>query len=151
MMNSTERNSIARRAGWVVLVSLALLAMCSCGSATKDTAAAKQAVLEFHSQLDAGRYTALYESADPKLRRITTETDFTKLLDAVHRKLGTVRQSDMRAWNAAWYAGQGTTITLTYNTTFSAGSGTEQFIWHVNDGRPLLYGYNINSAELIEK
>jgi Protein of unknown function (DUF4019) len=150
-MTSASKNSNARRLGFAAFVTLALVSLCSCGSATKDLSAAKQAVGEFHSQLDAGDYAALYQAADPKLRTITTETDFTKLLAAIHRKLGTVRSADMRTYAAAWFAGQGTTVTLTYNTTFSAGSGTEQFIWHISDGRAMLYGYHINSADLIEK
>jgi len=150
-MTSASRNSNARNLGFAGFVTLVLLSACSCGSATKDVAAAKQAVGEFHSQLDAGDYSALYQAADPKLRTITTATDFTKLLAAIHHKLGTVRNADMRTYAAAWYAGQGTTVTLTYNTTFSGGSGTEQFIWHISDGRAMLYGYRIYSADLIEK
>lgn len=150
-MTSASKNSAARSLGFAAFVSLVLLSVCSCGSATKNVAAAKQAVDAFHSQLDAGEYSALYQAADPKLRTITTETDFTKLLGAIHRKLGTVRNADMRTYAAGWYAGQGTTVTLTYNTTFSAGTGTEQFVWHISDGRAMLYGYHINSADLIEK
>ncbi|HEX5425593.1 MAG TPA: DUF4019 domain-containing protein [Candidatus Acidoferrales bacterium] len=142
---------IARGAALLLSACMALLAVCSCGSVTKDATVAKQAVASFHSQLDAGQYATLYEGADPKLHAMASETDFTKLLDAVHRKLGTVREANLANWKAGWYAGQGTTVSLTYNTTFSAGSGTEQFVWHIDNGRALLYGYHINSADLIEK
>lgn len=87
----------------------------------------------------------------PRLHAATTEADFTKLLGAVHRKLGTVRQSNLLNWRAGWYTGQGATVSRTFATTFSAGSATEQFVWHIDDNRALLYGYHINSADLIEK
>jgi len=135
----------------VALLCGASLLLCSCGSVSQDAVLAKQGVAEFHSQLDAEQYAALYAEADPKLHDAATQADFTKLLEAVHRKLGTVRQSNLRTWNAAWHTGQGTTVTLTYDTTFATGSGTEQFLWHIDDNRALLYGYHINSADLIEK
>ena len=118
---------------------------------TVNTDLAKQGVAQFHSQLDAEQYAALYASADPELHNITAQDDFTKLLAAVHSKLGDVKQSNLRTWNTNWSTGQGTIVTLTYDTTFSTGSGTEQFVWHISDKRALLYGYHINSADLIEK
>lgn len=145
--------NIWKTAGRMALPILACIAacVCSCGSPTKDAALAKQAVDDFHSQLDSEQYASLYTAADPKLHDLTTKTDFVNLLSAVHRKLGTVRQANLRTWNAGWYTGQGTTVTLTYNTTFSSGSGTEEFVWHISDNRARLYGYHINSADLIEK
>lgn len=150
-MGLTCEVSLVRRLSLLALVCTATLFTCSCGSMTKDTTLAKQAVAGFHSQLDSGQYTAVYEAADPKLHAITSEPDFVKLLDAIHRKLGAVRDSNLQNWRAGWYVGQGATVVLTYNTTFSAGSGIEQFIWHIDNDRALLYGYHINSTDLIEK
>jgi len=118
---------------------------------TKNINVAKQAVEQFHSQLDSERYNALYAAADDKFHNVMTEPDFTKLLSAVHRKLGTVQRSILRNTGVAWNAGQGATVTLAYDTTFAAGSGTEQFIWHISDNRATLYGYHINSKELVTK
>jgi hypothetical protein len=107
--------------------------------------------VQFHSQVDAEQYAALYAAADPELHKVAGQDDFTKLLAAVHRKLGDVQQSNLRNSNANWSTGQGTTVTLICDTTFSTGSGTEQFVWHISDNRALPYGYHINSADLIEK
>lgn len=135
----------------VAFLAAASLLLCSCGSMAVDTELAKQGVAQFHSQLNAEQYATVYGSTDPEFRKITSQADFTKLLVAVHRKLGSVQQSNLRTWNAAWYTSQGTTMTLTYDTTFSTGSGTEQFVWHISGNRALLYGYHINSDDLIEK
>jgi len=51
----------------------------------------------------------------------------------------------------AWFAGEGTRVTLTYETEFANGTGSEEFLWHVHDGQALLFGYHINSKELILK
>lgn len=136
---------------WMAFPAFVALLFCSCGSISKDRTIAEQATVQFHSQLDAGQYNSVYDAADPKLHDMTTEADLAKLLGAVHRKLGTVRQSTLLNWRADWHTGQGTTLTLTYTTTFSAGSGTEEFAWHIDNNRALLYGYHINSADLIEK
>jgi hypothetical protein len=135
----------------VSILSFAPLVLSSCQSVAANTALAKDAVTQFHAQLDAEEYASLYAAADPKLHQAATEADFTRLLQAVHHKLGTVRQSNLRTWNASWYAGSGTTVTLVYDTTFSAGSGTEQFTWHIGGNRATLYGYHINSTDLLVK
>lgn len=116
-----------------------------------DADLAKQGVAQFHSQMDAEQYVTLYAAADPELRKASSQDDFTKFLAAIHRKLGEVKQSTLRNWNTSWNTGQGTIVTLTYDTTFSTGSGTEQFLWRISDKRALLYGYHINSDDLIEK
>lgn len=148
----TEKiNGSWRRYGLIVTLSAAFSVMlCSCGSMKADMELAKQGVTQFHTQLDAKQYASLYAAADPELHRATGEDDFEKLLTAVHQKLGDVRQSDLRSWNTSWTS-QGTIVTLTYGTTFSTGSGTEQFLWHISDNRAQLIGYHINSADLIEK
>lgn len=137
---------------WFLVVPFVICSLLSsCTSGTKDIELAKQGVERFHSQLDSERYEALYVGADEKFHNATTEPDFTKLLEAIHGKLGTVRGSNLRNASIGWFAGQGATVTLVYDTTFSDGSATEQFLWHISDNRALLYGYHINSNDLITK
>jgi hypothetical protein len=143
--------TFVRRVAAISVVSILPLLLCCCGSLTKNTSLAEDAVTQFHSQLDAEQYAALYAGADPNFHGATSEAQFTKLLQAIHHKLGSVRQANLSRWNTSWYAGTGTTVTLVYDTTFSAGSGTEQFTWHISDNRAMLYGYHINSDDLIEK
>lgn len=123
----------------------------SCGAATKNIGLAKQSVEQFHSQLDSEQYSAIYAAADDKFHSAVSEADFTKLLQAIHRKLGKVQDSNLKGENLSWYAGQGATVRLTYQTDFASGSGTEEFVWHIGGGHPTLYRYNINSNDLITK
>jgi hypothetical protein len=135
-------------------ISIGVFVLCSllvaCRS-NNNIELARQAVVQFHAQLDSEQYSILYAGADKKFHNFTSETDFAKLLEMVHRKLGTVEQSNLRNTEVAWFAGQGATVTLVYDTSFAAGSGTEQFVWHISDNRATLYSYRINSKDLSVK
>jgi hypothetical protein len=136
---------------FVVSICAVSVLLCSCGSSTKSLELAEQNVQQFHSELDSEQYTAVYAASDEKFHEATTESDFVKLLEAVHRKLGNVQQANLRNTGVAWFAGQGATVTLVYETKFADGTGTEQFIWHVKDNGAALYRYQINSNELVTK
>ena len=123
----------------------------SCGRPTKGLEVAKQNVNQFHSQLDTEQYAVIYASADEKFHQVTSESEFTKILQAIHRKLGAVQKSNLANMNISWHTGQGEIVTLVYDTTFAQGTGTEQFVWHVKDNNASLYGYHINSTDLITK
>ena len=120
-------------------IALTVVVACSflssCGSTTKTRELAKRNVEQFHAQLNAEQYAAIYAACDEKFHQASSEADFTKLLDAVHKKLGSAQQSDLQNWRVAWLAGQGATITLAYGTKFSEGSATETFVWHVKDDK----------------
>jgi Protein of unknown function (DUF4019) len=122
----------------------------SCGI-TANKPEAEAAVGTFHSQLDAGQFDAIYANADGGFRKATTNSDFDAFASAVHRKLGTVRQASLTNYFVNWSTGEGEVITLTYNTQFSGGSATEQFRLRLQNNRPLIYGYNIDSTALILK
>jgi hypothetical protein len=141
---------LRKQFGFAFLFGTCIL-LSSCGSSTKSLELAQQNVELFHAQFDTEQYTALYAACDEKFHQATSESDFVKLLEAVHRKLGTVQQSNLRNTGVAWFAGQGTTVTLVYDTKFSEGTGKEQFVWHIKDNSAALYGYNINSNELVAK
>ena len=87
---------------FVAICAVGIL-LCSCGLTTNSLERAKQNVKQFHSQLDSGRYTAAYAACDEKFHEATTESDFTKLLEAVHRKLGNVQQANLRKTGVAWF------------------------------------------------
>ena len=133
----------------VVLALVALAVLCGCG-AVKGKAAAERAVTDFHSKLDAGDFKTIYDGAHADLKQSSTSKDFTILLEAIHRKLGTVQKSEAAGWNVSSVNLQ-TNVTLTYKTKFAEGDGTETFVYRVNRGSALLCGYNINSTALITK
>jgi hypothetical protein len=106
--NCNKSGLISRFTIFAVLICTLISA---CGSG-RNIELEKQGVDEFHSQLNSEQYALLYARADLKFRGATTESDFAELLQAVHRKLGTVQNSNLRNTGVAWFAGQGATVTL---------------------------------------
>jgi hypothetical protein len=111
----------------------------------KNEEHANQAVKQFHEQLAAGQYNAIYDGADETLRRITSEPDFVNLLQSVHQTLGAVQNSVPR--RTVFQLAQGT-VRLDYDTTFVRGTGREQFVWQIKDNQAILDSYRVDSREL---
>lgn len=115
-----------------------------------DTALAEAAVPDFHQALDSGQFDQLYEDGADELKQAVQRQDFVALLDAVHRKLGDVSSSTKSGWNVNYHT-SGTFVTLTYDTAFSQGKATEQFVFKLSDSKALLVGYHINSNDLVAR
>jgi hypothetical protein len=133
----------------LVVVATLLIGSTSC-SLTKGKGIAEAAATQFHNQFNAGQFHEIYDQADEGFRKAASETDFVTLLEAVHRKLGTIGQSNSTGWfvNAT---PMGTMVTLTYDIEFSEGKGMERLVFHISDDKAQLYNYNINSPLLITR
>jgi hypothetical protein len=132
-----------------VYTLLLLFLTISC-SMMKDSKAAEPAVEKFHNQFNAKEFSAIYNQAGDQMKVSATEKQLTDLLDAVYRKLGPYKSSKAVSWHVN--AGPLTSmVTLVYDTEFSEGKGTEQFVISVSGDTTKLEGYHINSADLITK
>lgn len=131
------------------LVAIAALAMlCGCGVKESFSQAAVE-VDQFHRALDAEQYAAIWKTTGSDMRAATTQDQLTKVLAAVHRKLGRVKDSKQVGWNTNATTG-GTFLTLAMQTTFEKGAGTEQFVYRKIDEKNLqLAGYNIQSQDMM--
>ena len=141
-----------RRKYCLVVIAALLIAggACSLAGLTKGKGIAEAAVEQFHNQYNAGQFHEIYEQADEEFKKSTSETDFASVLEALRRKLGTVKQSEQSGWqvNATPI---GTMVTLGYGVDFSEGKGSEQFVFRISDDKARLYNYNVNSPLLITK
>lgn len=143
-MNRQMLNRIGRLL--VPFAAAAMLAGCGVKESFKD---AEVEVGKFHQALDAGDLRVIWKQADPALRQGAQRAALEKVLDAVHRKLGKVKQTKQVGWNANATT-EGTFVTLTYQTTFERGSGAEQFVYRKGDGGKIaLTGYNIESQDMM--
>lgn len=133
----------------LVLVALLLTAASAC-SLTRGKGIAEAAVVKFHDQFNAAQYHEIYEQADQAFKKSASEDEFVALLEAVHRKLGTVKQAHSSGWGINTTMA-GTMATLTYDIEFSDGKGNEQFVFHISGDKAALYHYNVNSPLLITK
>jgi hypothetical protein len=133
----------------LVLVALLLAAGGGC-SLTRGKGIAEAAVVKFHNQFNAGQYHEIYEQADQALKKSASEDEFVALLEAVHRKLGTVKEAHSAGWGVN-ATPTGTMATVSYDMDFSEGKGNEQFVFHISGDKAALYHYNVNSPLLITK
>src|ERR1044071_7804663 len=113
-----------------LLVCVALLATSSCSlkGLTEGKGLAEAAVTQFHSQFNAKQFHEIYVQTDEEFKKVSSEPDFTAMLDALHRKLGTVKDSKPTGWgvNATTI---GTIVTVGYDVEFTEGNGTEKFVF----------------------
>ena len=80
----------------------------------------------------------------------STEKGFVALLDAVHRKLGTVKTTEQAGWNVNSFNLQ-TNVVLNYKNKSAEGNAVESFNYRIDGDKAVLLGYNINSQTLITK
>jgi hypothetical protein len=146
-MNIYPRKNRRLPLGAVLILYISVI---SCSS-TKNKDLAEQGVVQFRSQLDSEGYHAMYVAADEDLRKISSETDFVALMQEVHQKLGKIQQSKERSFQVSWFARGGAVVTLFYNTKFAGGQGDEKFVWRIQNDRPVLLGYDIESDVLASR
>jgi hypothetical protein len=111
---------------------------------------AESEVPKFHESLDSGRYDDLYSQSSDELKKVATKESFVKLVTAVHAKLGKVVEAKSTAFNVNYHT-SGTFVTLTYDTAFKDGRGSETFVYQIINKKPILSGYWINSNDLITR
>ncbi len=124
------------------------LGLTSCGDTLRGKGIAADAMDQFHDRFNAGDYDKIYDTADADFQGATTRTDFLKLLDAVHRKLGNYKTCASQSWRTNTFNGD-TSVGLLYKTTFEKGTGDEDFTYRVSGQRATLRGYHIHSDKLI--
>lgn len=112
---------------------------------------ADPAVKQFHEQLAAGQYVAIYDEADETLRRTTSESDFVDLLQSVHQRLGDAQNLNLRSTVISWHGHGKMSIGVTYDARFTHGIATEQFLWQEQNNRVALGRYQIRSNVLTPK
>jgi len=127
------------------LVAAFLVAGCS---VSQDVGVAQAAVAHFRELMSQQQFGQIYSEGSAELKKTTTEQDLTKLLSAIDRKLGAVKDAQSNGWNLNYNA-SGNSITLNYKTRFERGTGTETFVYRMSGGKALLSGYRINSTDLI--
>jgi hypothetical protein len=133
----------------IIVAGLLLATGASC-SLAKSKGIAEDAVKQFHDRYNAGKFHEIYLETDEGFKKAASEADFTALLEAVQRKLGAVKKSDSTSWRVGATT-SGTMATLTCNVDFAEGKGAEQFVFHIDADKALLFNYNVNSPLLITK
>ena len=105
---------------------------------------------EFHQRFNEQKFKELYAAGHADLKAATTEADFVKLLEAVHRKLGRHTGNSSSGWRINSHNLK-TTVALTQDAVFEQGKGTEVFTFVISGESCLLQGYDIESKDMMLK
>ena len=130
---------------WVAFIGCAVLAACSPGT---DTKAAEDAISSFHADLNAGNFDKIYDRSGSELKTATPKDKFTKILNAVHSKLGSFKSGKSDGWNDNVTTG-GHFVTISYQASYDKGSAAENFVYRVDGNQAVLAGYHVNSDALL--
>jgi uncharacterized protein DUF4019 len=128
--------------------ALFVLLLLSACSPARDTKAAEAGVADFHRAMDAGQYATIYDASSSDMKAAISRDDFVKLLTGIHAKLGGYRAGQTTNWNDNATTG-GHFVTLVRQARFEKGPGTEDFVFRIEEQRPVLAGYHVNSNVLI--
>ncbi|HKS28874.1 MAG TPA: hypothetical protein VJS44_13700 [Pyrinomonadaceae bacterium] len=128
-------------------LTLMLFATPAC-SLLKGKELSERAVTRFHHQFNSGQYVEIYSQTDEGFRKGSHESEMTALLGAARRKLGEVKYTSQVKYNLNATT-SGAMVTLAYETEFTDGKATEQFIYHVSGDSARLYRYDIASPLLV--
>jgi hypothetical protein len=121
----------------LLLLVSATSVSCSLKSLTAGKQASERAVAQIHKQLDEERYGEIYTGAHEEFRKTSKEPDAIALFEAVHRKLGLLKVSNLSGFYVNATTG-GTFVTLNYNTDFTEGSAAERFVFKMDGEKAVL-------------
>ncbi|HVE58688.1 MAG TPA: DUF4019 domain-containing protein [Pyrinomonadaceae bacterium] len=132
-----------------ICVLVLILVGAACSSFTKGKEAGERAVAKFHERLDAEKYDEIYADLADEFKKVSSEEDAKQLFEAVHRKLGKVKNAQLVAFNTNTTT-QGSFTVLNYETEFELDKGTETFTFVVNGDDAKIAGYHTNSKAFMK-
>ena len=133
-----------------VLAAMALLIASAACSVSDDIRRADEGVSRFHALFNASQDHQIYLEADGDFKRVTVESDWQTLLDRVRTRLGRAARADRNGANVV--EAQGTvTVVVTYETSFTNGTATEEFTFVLQSDHATLRGYRIASPLLSQQ
>jgi len=122
----------------------ATIALSGCAG-NEDARAAKAEVARFRQQVAAGQFAEIYRASAPNIRNAMTEARFVQMVGDFHRSMGRFQSATEPSWRYD-SGSDGDQIALKYVSTFERGKATQQFIYTMLDGRPVLSAYDYRAA-----
>lgn len=110
--------------------------------------AGEKAVAKFHKQFNNKDFNEIYEKADDGFKESDSKEKIIGFLEKVREKLGKVKESKRMGWNVNKNL-EGTFATISFETEFEKGSGTETFVFLISGEDTKLINYHVNSKDLI--
>jgi hypothetical protein len=108
--------------------------------------AAEAGVTEFHKNFNAGDFEKIYDDSHPDFKASTSKKDAVDFIASMKAALGEVTAASKTGWNISSTAADGTTVDLTYSTTYTGGTATESFVYKLENGVATLLSWNIQGT-----
>ncbi len=105
------------------------------------------AVEQFHQELDRGDYDAIWENATDGFRASGTHADEIKVFETVHQTMGVSGKTSSLGFHVNWQSNR-VYVSHVFDTAFANGHGQESLVWVVEQGKPRLQTYHIESPLL---
>jgi hypothetical protein len=98
--------------------------------------------------MTAGDDAGIFNNSDPDYQAQVGKAKSNQLFDFVRERLGAPLSSRAVGFNMTSTSRYGEVLTLTFETKFSKGQGTETIKWHKVGGRYQLIGYHVDSSAI---
>jgi hypothetical protein len=134
----------------LLLLLVCLLVLPACKDMTRAKGLSETAIGDFHRQFNEGKFKEVYAAAHANFKKTVPEAEFVELLEAMHRKLGKQVKSTGTGWRVNSINGK-TTASVSQDTEFEHGKGSESFVYVVSGVSCSLERYDIQSRDLIVK
>lgn len=136
---------------WTILIGggvVTLLLLGTCGrSAYNSYRTADDAVARFHEQLDSEQYEEIYGDATDEFRNASSRQQQITFFKTVREKMGNSGKRSIRGFHVN-VSTNGTFVNAAYRTEFGSGPADETFVWRMDEGKPRLWSYHIDSPNL---
>jgi hypothetical protein len=128
------------------IAAVTLVAAAGCTKRALSVKETELATRDFREHYDRKEFGQLYAGAGPELRASASETLFVAAMTHISQKLGTWQSAKRVA--AKRVAGDDGKVVFQYESRFTNGEATEDFVWRSDGGKPILVGYHVNSRTL---
>lgn len=132
------------------LAAALLVVAAGCSDTINGVKIAEPEIERFREMFAAKEFEKIYDTSAPAFREAATKDLVIRLFDAIDRKLGSFKSAQQVNWNVNTQNFK-TTVVLVYASKYAEGEATETFTILVEDQKPALLGYNINSLDMMLK
>ncbi len=115
----------------------------------KGKESGERAAAKFHERLDAQKYDEIYDDLADDFKKVTSKEDARQLFEAVSKKLGKVKSTQLQSWNSQTTTA-GSFTNLIYQTEFELDKGEENFTLVINGDEAKIAGYHVNSKAFMK-
>lgn len=131
------------------LIALTVILGVVLACSTEGTKKASAEVDVFHERFNSGKFVTIYNDSSDEFKSSVSQSNLEQILSSVKQTMGNFQEAKQTSWKHNTGA-DGEIITLSFDTTFANGPGTEEFMYKIIDDKAKLFNYKVNSP-LMEK